>query len=260
MKKTGYQKGRRKHVVYVESTLKKVAARLKMLSLTVDLDNPEQVRDYIVEQTSWKNTLKEAVCDAYQHYVDVNGLSWSRPVFQRKQRLPSVPSKEQIALVKGEANSRDALIFSLLEEWGLRPIELYETRVRDLDLEKGINNIGTAKWGSLRRTERLKPSTLAMLNVILRILKRREDLVDELLEIEDKLLPSEPYPFMVTEYGWKLGDFHYGRDGARAVKPFAGIGENPGAFIGGLEELLGSGAKGVIKLIGQEMSSEIGLT
>jgi hypothetical protein len=44
------------------------------------------------------------------------------------------------------------------------------------------------------------------------------------------------------------------------VKPFARIGENPGAFVEGLEELLGSGAKGIIKLIGQETFSEIGLT
>ena len=45
----------------------------------------------------------------------------------------------------------------------MRPIELHETRVKDLDLNKGTNNIQTAKWGSPRRTERLKPSTLAML-------------------------------------------------------------------------------------------------
>jgi len=96
-----------------------------MLSWVIDLDNPEQVRDYVVEHPSWKSTFKEVVCDAYQHYVDINGLSWDRPIFQRKQRLPNVLTKEQIALVKGEANLRDALIFSLLEEWGCRPIELY---------------------------------------------------------------------------------------------------------------------------------------
>jgi integrase/recombinase XerD len=163
LKKTGYQRGRRKHVVYADSTLKKIRARLAMLSRSVDLDNPEEVREYIVGHTSWKNTFREAVCDAYQHYIDINCLSWNRPIFQRIARLPNVLSKEQIALVKGEANPRDALIFSLLEEWGLRPIELYETRVRDLDLERGVNNIATAKWGKPRKTERLKPSTLAML-------------------------------------------------------------------------------------------------
>ncbi len=138
-----------------------------MLSRSVDLDNPEQMRDCIVEQTNWKNTFKEAVCDAYQHYVDINGLEWNRPIFQRTQRLPSIPTQEQIALIKGESNPRDALIFSLLGEWGCRPIELYETRVRDLDLDKGTNNIETAKWGLPRKTERLKHSTLAMLKTYL---------------------------------------------------------------------------------------------
>jgi hypothetical protein len=55
------------------------------------------------------------------------------------------------------------------------------------------------------------------LNIILRILKRREDLVNELLEIEDKLLPSSTYPFMVTEHGWKIGDSLYARDKLRRL-------------------------------------------
>jgi len=57
------------------------------------------------------------------------------------------------------------------------------------------------------------------LNVVLRILKRREDLVAELIEIEDQLLPEEPYSFMVTEGGWKLGDSIYSRDRFRCLNP-----------------------------------------
>ena len=143
-----------------------------MLSRSVNLDNPEQVRDYIVEHKSWKNTFKEAVCDAYPHYIDINGLSWNHPIFQRKRRLLNILSREQIALVKGEANPRDALVFSLLEEWSCRPIQLYETRVRDVDLERGINSIQTPNWGLPRLTERIKPSTLAMLKTYLAIHKR----------------------------------------------------------------------------------------
>lgn len=47
------------------------------------------------------------------------------------------------------------------------------------------------------------------LNIILRILKRRENIVKELLEIEDKLLPDETYPFLLTERGWKIADSIY---------------------------------------------------
>lgn len=55
------------------------------------------------------------------------------------------------------------------------------------------------------------------LNIILRILKRREDLVNELLEIEDKLLPESTYPFMVTEQGWKIGISIYACDKLRRL-------------------------------------------
>ena len=64
------------------------------------------------------------------------------------------------------------------------------------------------------------------LNVVLRILKRREDVVAELLDIEDKLLPGEPYPFMVTERGWKIGDSIYTRDKFRALKPMRRTGQS----------------------------------
>lgn len=77
--------------------------------------------------------------------------------------MPSVPTKEQIALIKGESIQKYALAFSLMEEWGLRPIELHETRVRDMDLERGVNNIQTKKWGMPRQTGKLKHSTLAMM-------------------------------------------------------------------------------------------------
>ena len=64
------------------------------------------------------------------------------------------------------------------------------------------------------------------LNIILRILKKREDVVNELLEIEDKLLPEEPYPFMVTEQGWKIGGFHYARDRFRRLNPNGKTGQS----------------------------------
>jgi len=64
------------------------------------------------------------------------------------------------------------------------------------------------------------------LNIILRILKRREDLVNELLEIEDKLLPSTMYPFMVTEQGWKIGDSIIARDRRRRQSPTRKTGQS----------------------------------
>ena len=54
------------------------------------------------------------------------------------------------------------MIFSILRDTGLRPIELHRLTLRDIDLEHGIIYPETAKGGSARSLE-LKPSTLAML-------------------------------------------------------------------------------------------------
>jgi len=43
------------------------------------------------------------------------------------------------------------------------------------------------------------------LDVILRILQRREDLVKELITLEDKLLPQTRYPVAPSDKGWKIG-------------------------------------------------------
>ena len=163
LKKQGYRRRNREHVVYADSTLRKIGKRLRLLSERVCLDEPEKVMEFLIDFEGWKNSYKEDVANCYDHYARINGLSWSKPVFNREPRLPNVPTKEQIALIKGESIQKYALAFSLIEEWGLRPIELHETRVRDIDLERGINNIQTKKWGMPRQTGRLKPSTLAML-------------------------------------------------------------------------------------------------
>lgn len=54
------------------------------------------------------------------------------------------------------------MIFSILRDTGLRPIELHRLTLKGINLERGIIYPETAKNGSARSLE-LKPATLAML-------------------------------------------------------------------------------------------------
>jgi integrase len=54
------------------------------------------------------------------------------------------------------------MIFSILRDTGLRPIELHRLTLRDIDLDKGIIHPSTAKGGKAR-VLKLKKPTLAML-------------------------------------------------------------------------------------------------
>ena len=109
-----------------------------------------------------KNTYKEAIVNAYSHYVKFHGLKWTKPIYKRNERLPNVPTTEQVNKIIANSGRKYSMIFSILRDTGLRPIELHRLTLRDIDLEHGIIYPETAKGGSARSLK-LKPSTLAML-------------------------------------------------------------------------------------------------
>lgn len=100
--------------------------------------------------------------NAYVHYVREYGLSWEKPFYKRPARLPNVPSTEQLNKIIAHAGRKYALVFSILRDTGLRPVELQRLTLRNIDLEKGVICPKTAKNGSARAL-RLLSSTLAML-------------------------------------------------------------------------------------------------
>ena len=147
---------------FAEATLRSVGERLRLLCKYIDLDDPESVKSFIACRSCWSNSFKNGVAQAYDHYVKVNGLSWSKPRFKVSVRLPYIASREQINRLIAHCKRKYALILSVLRDTGMRPIELHRLTLRSVDLEKGVIRIGSSK-GGLPRTARIKNSTLAML-------------------------------------------------------------------------------------------------
>lgn len=147
---------------YSERTLKGYSKRLRLLARNTDVDNPMAVKNFIASQERWSNAYKEGVVNAYVHYVREYGLSWEKPVYKRPARLPNVPSTEQLNKIIAHAGRKYALVFSILRDTGLRPVELQRLTLRNIDSEKGVIYPESAKNGSARAL-RLLPSTLAML-------------------------------------------------------------------------------------------------
>ena len=136
--------------------------KLRLLSKSVNLDKPERVNRFLANKKEWKNSFKETVVNAYLHYVRFYGLEWKKPKFKRSARLPYVPSTEQVNKIIAHSSRKYALIYSILRDTGLRPIELHHLTLRNIDLESGIIIPETAKNGRARALK-LQTSTLAML-------------------------------------------------------------------------------------------------
>ena len=146
---------------YAESTIAGTGKRLRMIAKSVNLNDPETVKEYIASKNT-SNGYKEALCDVYDRYVKYQGLTWRRPRYQRDDQPPYVPTEEEIEILIANSGPKYALLLSLIRDTGMRPIEVERSTVRWYDLERGSVNVQTAKHGRGRTLE-LKPQTLAML-------------------------------------------------------------------------------------------------
>ena len=146
---------------YAESTIRTTARRLKHLSSLCNLDDPERVKEVIASKECSEGYKRNLVND-YLYYLKAHGLSWEKPRYQKGKRLPKVPSKEAIDKIIARATWQKATIFSILRDTGMAPSELRNTRMRDIDLDRGVISAPGMK-GHLPRSLKLKPSTLALL-------------------------------------------------------------------------------------------------
>ncbi len=125
------------------------------------MDDPESVRCYIASKDCTM-AYKSGLVDCYDRYVRFNGLEWSKPYFRREDPIIQLPTEERVDKIISSCQAKNALQFTLLKECGIRPIELHRLTLRNIDIEKGILHIKTAKHGKARSL-RLKTRTLAML-------------------------------------------------------------------------------------------------
>jgi len=79
-----------------------------------------------------------------------------------EDKLPKIPTEERINQIIVRARGKYVLVFSVLRDTGMRPIELERTKVRDIDLDTGVITVRTAK-GGLGRSLKVRAQTLAML-------------------------------------------------------------------------------------------------
>jgi len=125
------------------------------------LDDPESVKGFVASKKC-SYGYKESLIESYDYYVRANGLKWSKPFYQKYDKLPKIPTTENLNLLIANARPKLALFLSMSKDLGTRPIELTWLKVKDINLKNGIVNITSAKH-CVGRTLKLKHRTLDML-------------------------------------------------------------------------------------------------
>ena len=144
-----------------DTTIESTVRRLKLISKHANLNNPEEVSNYLAN-IKGKNSYKEAVAYTYLRYTKYNNLKWELPNIRRTSQPPYVPTTEETTILISNSGTKYSRILSILRDCGLRPIEMERMKLSWVDLNRGTIRVETAKYG-LGRTLKLKQNTLAML-------------------------------------------------------------------------------------------------
>ena len=123
---------------------------LTHLSQHADLNKSEQVKQFIASKNV-SNGYKKNLCLAYNKYCKYYEIQWQMPVYKPQPKAIRIPTKAQIEMLVANARPTMSLQLTISKETGLRPVELCNLKVKDIDLETRTIYPTTAKHGAPRK-------------------------------------------------------------------------------------------------------------
>jgi integrase len=130
-------------------TIKTIDKRLHLISKNTDINNPEAVLNYIANKQAANNT-KETLCYAYKKYCKHYKIKANIPYYKPDSKPIKIPTKEKLEMFIAKASKTLATQLTISMETGLRPVELCNLKVKDIDLEQKLIYPNTAKFGAPR--------------------------------------------------------------------------------------------------------------
>ena len=169
-----------KRNAYANTTIKATGKRLKHLQKNTNLTKPELVKTFIANKKCG-NAFKECLIETYDLLMRSIGLTWKKPFYKRYDKLPKIPTEQNINMLISHASPRMALILSMSRDLGSRPIELTWLKVADINLQKGIVSLTGAK-NTVGRNGKIKSNTLEML---------KKYITKKHLNLNERIFPTE---------------------------------------------------------------------
>jgi integrase len=139
-----------------DCTIKFTRKALTRLNNSTNLNEPEAVKAFIASLNT-SDSYKKNLCIAYNRYCKYAKIEWNMPKYQQEAKNIALPTKEKLLMFIAEAGKTLSMKLQTSMETGVRPVELHNLKVKDLD-HKTINPT-TAKGGNPRTlpiTENLK--------------------------------------------------------------------------------------------------------
>ena len=152
---------------------------LNYLSKHTALSEPEAVKMFIANLKT-SDSYKKNLCIAYNRYCKHYKIQWNMPKYTQEAKNIALPTKEKLLMLIANAPKVLGIKLQMSMETGLRPIELCNLKVKDIDLDHKTVNPTTAKGGN-PRTVPMTASLTAKIQerIIIKDLKPNDKLFGE---------------------------------------------------------------------------------
>lgn len=150
---------------YSRYTIKNYAQLLDLLERRgANLYDPESVKATIMNQ-NWENNKKAVTVEAYNTLLKFTGGRWDKPKVKWIEKLPFIPTEEELDKLIYSARGQLRVFLLLLKETGMRMGEACALKWSDVDLLGKIVRVVPEK-GSRARVIKISNELVALLNTI----------------------------------------------------------------------------------------------
>ena len=130
-------------------TLKATSKTLKEISKHADLHSPNQVKTYIANKNVCRGTQNN-YCIIYNSFCRHYKIKWEMPIYKPEPKHITIPTSERLEMLIASAGKTLQVRLRISKETGIRPLELCNLKVKDIDLEHRLIKPTTAKNGNPR--------------------------------------------------------------------------------------------------------------
>jgi len=150
---------------YAKTTIEGRAKLMKrFVKLGADIYDPESIKETIAKQP-WSEGRKEFAVEAYTNFLIMAGGKWDPPRYRRIEKLPFIPTEQEIDALIAGCGEKTSTFLQLLKETGMRAGEAWILNWTDIDFVSATVRI-TPEKRSNPRMFKTSSKLLAMLSVL----------------------------------------------------------------------------------------------
>jgi len=135
-----------------------------LLARNADLFNPESVKEILAREKAWSQNRRRNVINAYALFLKHNGLKWEKPKCQVSQKIPFIPTEQELDALVAGCGKKTATFLQLLKETAMRSGEGKRLLWTNVDSEKHLITLNQPEKGSNPRVWKVSQKLIGMLN------------------------------------------------------------------------------------------------